>query len=393
MNNPKTVGDTVSLQNDGFQWEKGKKKVKILISGGGTGGHVFPAIAIANTLKEIDDSIDIKFVGAKGKIEMEKVPKAGFPIEGLWISGFHRKLTAQNLLFPFKLIHSLWKANSILNQFKPDVVVGVGGYASGPTLEMATRKKIPCLIQEQNSFAGVTNRLLSNKVNLICVAYDKMDSVFPKEKLSLTGNPVRQDIWNYKGTRNEACKHFVFDNTKKIVLILGGSLGAKSLNIVMKESSELIKSNPNIQFLWQAGKLYIDEYRQYETAQLSNVTITDFIDRMDHAYKMADVVIGRAGALTISELCLVGKPTILVPSPNVAEDHQTHNAMALVEKEAAILVKDKDASSNMIQTALDVLKDEKKQVELSKNILTLAKPNAAKEIAQKVLSLVNVSAG
>ncbi len=365
------------------------KKKKVIISGGGTGGHVFPAIAIANALKKLEPTIDILFVGAQGKIEMEKVPKAGFPIEGLWISGFHRKLTLRNLLFPIKLISSLIKANRIIRKFKPDAVVGVGGYASGPTLEVAARRGISCLIQEQNSYAGVTNRLLANKAKTICVAYENMEKTFPKEKLNVTGNPVRQDIWKSNNTLQAAIKHYNFDSSKKTVLIVGGSLGAKSINEAMRNNASNILSSPNLQFLWQAGKLYIDEFSQCDTAKLSNVTITDFIDRMDLAYKMADVVIGRAGALTISELCLVGKPTILIPSPNVAEDHQTHNAMALVEKNAAILVKDKDASNDMITTAVQLLQDKNQQEQLSQNIKQLGKPHADEDIAKAVLRLMD----
>lgn len=318
---------------------------------------------------------------------MEKVPKAGYPIEGLWISGLHRKLTLRNLLFPIKLLASLLKANRILRHFKPDAVVGVGGFASGPTLEMAARKGIPCLIQEQNSYAGMTNRLLAKRAKKICVAYPNMDKTFDANKIIVTGNPVRQDIWKSKHARSEAFRYYNFDNTKKVVLLVGGSLGAKSLNEAMRASTDLIASYPTIQFLWQAGKLYIEEFSQSKTAQLPNVNISAFIDRMDLAYQMADVVIARAGASTISELCLVAKPAVLVPSPNVAEDHQTHNAMALVREEAAILVKDKDASEKMISTTIDLINDTEKQKSLSQNIQKLAKPNAARDIAQAVLNL------
>lgn len=366
---------------------KAKRAIRVIISGGGTGGHVFPAIAIANALKEKDEKIKFLFVGAKGKIEMEKVPKAGYDIKGLWISGFQRKLTLRNMMFPFKLLHSLWRAHRIVKQFKPDVAVGVGGYASGPTLEMASRKGIPCLIQEQNSYAGITNRLLSKKAQKICVAYDNMDKIFQKNKMCYTGNPVRQDIWNSKVARSEAIRYFKFNDSKKTIMLMGGSLGAKTLNEAMRASHELLANRPDVQILWQAGKLYIEEFSKCQTAQLPNVQITAFIDRMDMAYAMTDIVIGRAGALTISELCLIGKPAILIPSPNVSEDHQTHNAMALVNKFAAVLVRDADAKTRMIPEVLRILEDQELQQNLSTNIKKLAKPNAAKDIAEEVLKL------
>jgi len=369
------------------------RKIKVLISGGGTGGHVFPAIAIANAIKEIHENAEILFVGANGKIEMDKVPKAGYTIKGLWISGFHRKLNLRNifrnLLFPIKLIASLLKARGIVKKFKPDVVVGVGGFASGPTLEIASRMYIPCLLQEQNFFAGKTNRLLSNKASTICVAYDNMDKIFPKEKLVLTGNPVRQGIWNSNVTRNQAVRHFNLLDSKKIIMLVGGSLGAKSLNEAMRANHDLLSQHPEVQILWQCGKLYIDEFSQCKTAALPNVKITAFIDRMDLAYAMSDLVIARAGALTISELCLVGRPTLLVPSPNVAEDHQTYNARALVEKGAAIMLNDKEASEKIISESLKILNDSEKQTTLKENILLLAKPKADKEIAREVLKLIS----
>lgn len=361
---------------------------RIIISGGGTGGHVFPAIAIANEIKKLKPDSEILFVGAEGKIEMEKVPKAGYPIEGLWISGFHRKLTLRNLMFPFKLLSSLWKANRIINRFKPDVVVGVGGYASGPTLEVASRKGIPVLVQEQNSFPGITNRLLAKRASKICVAYDGMERWFPKSKIVLTGNPVRQDLFkNLDQKRDEAIDYFGFEKNKKTIFVFGGSLGARTINNAMAANTELI-NNPDIQVLWQAGKLYIEEMSQSATAALNNVKVVQFIDRMDLAYAMSDIIIGRAGALTISELCLVGKPSILIPSPNVSEDHQTKNAMALVGKNAAVLVKDSDAKELIMKKALEVLNDEDLKKNLSENILKLKKENAAVEIANTVLSLI-----
>ena len=362
--------------------------MKVIISGGGTGGHVFPAIAIANEIKKQRPETDILFVGAQGKLEMEKVPKAGYNIEGLWISGFHRKLTLRNLMFPFKLVSSLFKAFGIINRFKPDVVIGVGGYASGPTLKVATWKKIPTLVQEQNSYPGVTNRLLASKVKRICVAYPLMEKYFPKEKITVTGNPVRQDLIDLGDLRSEGINHFGLDPNKKTIVIIGGSLGARTLNDSMGKNTGLLKNNPEVQVLWQAGKLYIDEFEKSETAALPNVQVKAFIDRMDLAYAMADVLICRAGALTISELCLVGKPAILVPSPNVAEDHQTMNATALSDRKAAVLVKDKNAST-MLETALRILSNEETSNELKRNIKQMGKPDAAKDIVKEIFEMLN----
>jgi UDP-N-acetylglucosamine--N-acetylmuramyl-(pentapeptide) pyrophosphoryl-undecaprenol N-acetylglucosamine transferase len=361
---------------------------KIIISGGGTGGHIFPAIAIADALKEKDPTIQIQFVGAEGKMEMEKVPAAGYPIEGLWISGIQRKLTLQNLLFPFKLISSMWKAGNIIKRFKPDVAVGVGGYASYPTLAMAAKRGIPTLIQEQNSYAGVSNKMLKNKVRTVCVAYDRMEQFFPGANIIWTGNPVRKDIVDLSGKREEALQHFGFKANRKTIVILGGSLGARTLNNSMGANAELLAKHPEVQVLWQAGSMYIEEFKASATAQLENVNVQAFIKRMDLAYAAADVVIGRAGALTISELCLVGKPAILVPSPNVAEDHQTKNAMALVDKGAAILVPDKEAET-MLQVAIELLGNSDQIALLSKNIKQLAKPDAAARIAAEVLKLID----
>jgi len=363
------------------------KELKIIISGGGSGGHIFPAIAIANELKRKRPDVEILFIGATGKIEMEKVPKAGYPIYGLWISGIHRKLTLRNLLFPIKLMHSLWKANQHIGRFRPNVVIGVGGYASFPTLAVASKRGIPTLVQEQNSYAGISNKMLKDKANKVCVAYDKMDRFFPKEKITITGNPVRQDIMDLDGKREEALQHFGFQSDKKTILIFGGSLGARTLNDSMGASTKLLATHSDIQVLWQAGKLYIEEFKNSATANLDQVKVQAFIDRMDLAYAMADVVICRAGALTISELCLVGKPAVFVPSPNVSEDHQTKNAMALVEKEAAIIVKDQDASKEMVAAALKILKEPDLSNRLIHNIKALAKPNAATEIANEVLKL------
>ncbi|MFK8009811.1 MAG: undecaprenyldiphospho-muramoylpentapeptide beta-N-acetylglucosaminyltransferase [Saprospiraceae bacterium] len=361
--------------------------MKVIISGGGTGGHVFPAIAIANEFKRQRPDVDILFVGAKGKLEMEKVPKAGFPIKGLWISGFHRKLTLRNLMFPFKLVSSLFKAFGIIQSFKPDVVIGVGGYASGPTLQVATMKGIPTLIQEQNSFPGITNRLLAKKVNRICVAYDGMEKFFPKEKIILTGNPVRQDIIELADKGKKGKKHFGLDQNKKTILLFGGSLGARTLNNAMAANKDLLEKNQNVQVLWQAGKLYIEEFKNAATAQLPNVKILPFIDRMDLAYAMADVMITRAGASTISELCLVGKPVILIPSPNVSEDHQTMNAKALSTKNAGVLVEEKNAKT-MLEQALHILDNEQVINGLKNNIQKLAKADAAENIVSEILQIV-----
>lgn len=362
--------------------------MRVIISGGGTGGHIYPAIAIANALKKKDPTAEILFVGAKGKLEMEKVPKAGFPIEGLWISGFHRKLTLRNLLFPVKLLSSLLKARKIIKKFRPDLVVGVGGYASGPTLQMATTMGIPALIQEQNSYAGVTNKLLAKKVQKICVAYPNMDKYFPKEKIVFTGNPVRKDIADLKDQYKEALVHYRLDQNKKTTLLFGGSLGARRLNEAMKENSQVIADHPEVQWIWQMGSIYYDEFKDCETAKLENVRGMAFLERMDLAYAVADVAICRAGALTVSELCLVGMPAILVPSPNVAEDHQTKNAMALVNQDAAILVKDSEAKEKIALEAFDLLNDEKKIEELRKQILSLRKETAAEDIVTELMNLV-----
>ena len=361
--------------------------MKVLISGGGTGGHVFPAIAIADAVKKAVPGAQFLFVGAMGKLEMEKVPKAGYQIEGLWISGFQRKLTWKNLLVPFKLGASMWKARRLVRRFRPDVAVGVGGYASGPTLEVASRMGVPSLLQEQNSFAGVTNRLLASKAARICVAFDGMERYFPAEKLVITGNPVRDAIRNSHATREEGIGYFQLDPSRRTILVFGGSLGARSLNEGMALQRDLLAASTDVQVIWQSGSLYIDRFRECETAKLPNVRIMPFIDRMDLAYAAADVIVGRAGAITISELCLVGKPVVLIPSPNVAEDHQTKNAMALVEKDAAVLVKDSETGEWIIRKPLEILKNPAWAGSLGKNILKLAKPNAAEDIAGEVVNL------
>jgi len=361
--------------------------MRIIISGGGTGGHVYPAIAIANTLKEKGVE-DILFVGANGKLEMEKVPKAGFEIEGLDIRGFHRTRKWRNILFPFKLLGSLWKAKKVFDKFGPDVVVGVGGYASGPILKIAQLKNIPTVLQEQNSYPGVTNKLLAKKAKKICVAYKGMEKYFDVDKIRLTGNPVRKDLENISHLRAEAFAHFDLDPDKRTVSIFGGSLGARSVNAAIACQAEMIRSIKNdVQLLWQVGNIYHKEYSQLDIARENNVRMLPFVDRMDFAYAVSDVVICRAGALTISELLLIGKPSVLVPSPNVAEDHQTKNAEALVEASAALMVKDAVAKRKLVAVALELLEDKSMLESLRKNMLRLARPDARNEIAEEILKI------
>jgi len=361
---------------------------KVLISGGGTGGHVFPAIAIANALKEKQSNIELLFVGAKDRMEMEKVPAAGFEIVGLWISGFQRSLSLKNLSFPFKLIFSMIKAWSIIRSFKPDVVVGVGGYASGPVLKVATIKGIPTLIQEQNSYAGITNKLLSDKVNRICVAYDGMERFFPKEKILLTGNPVRKDILNLEGKRILGISHFGLSQNLKTVLVVGGSLGALSINQGIKNSMDLF-TEIGIQLIWQTGKSFYKEAKQEasDSKYMDRFKVYDFVGDMDFAYSAADMIISRAGAIAISELACVGKAVIMVPSPFVAEDHQTKNAMALFDKEAAILVKDHETIEKLGPAAIELLKDQAKMDQMGANIKRLAKFDSAGVIADEIIKM------
>lgn len=356
---------------------------KILISGGGTGGHVFPAIAIANAIRMLVPQSDILFVGANGKIEMTKVPEAGYPIKGLWISGFARKLTLKNLLFPFKLLHSLIKAFFIVKKFNPDVAVGVGGYASGPTLQICNWLGVPTLLQEANSYPGITNKLLGARANTICVAYDKMDKFFDAEKIKITGNPIRKSILEINVSRAEAAKHFDLDPDKPIIFITGGSGGARAINDGIAAGLDNI-NKAGIQLIWQTGKVYLEEYKKYAS---DRIKVLDFIKRMDCAYSSADIIVSRAGG-TIAELCIVGKPVILLPSANVTEDHQTKNVLALSEKNAAILVKDSDSIESLVPTALELIENKDKRTSLSQNIAQLAKPEAAETIAKEVLKLV-----
>jgi len=365
------------------------KQLKVILSGGGTGGHIFPAIAIANELKKIVIDVDILFVGAINKMEMEKVPAAGYKIIGIPIAGFKRKFSISNFKLPFLILQSLITTHKIIKDFKPDVVVGTGGYASGPLLKVAMAKGIPALIQEQNSYAGITNKLLSKKASKICVAFEGMDKFFPKEKIVLTGNPIRQDIFSIKEKRNEAFDFFKLDSSKKTVLVIGGSLGAKAINEAIGEKLNCFVDN-NIQLVWQTGKIYFDEAtKQANKYKDKNIQVLDFISRMDLAYALADVVISRAGAGAISELCIVEKPCILVPLPSAAEDHQTKNAMALVNKQAAILVKDIEAGQLLVNSVLQLVNDLPQQKKLSLNIKALAHLNSANIIALEVLKLAN----
>lgn len=362
---------------------------KVIISGGGTGGHIFPALAIANEIRARNPKAEILFVGAEGKMEMEKIPAAGFHIVGLPIVGFQRKFSLSNFILPFKLMKSLSRAKKILKDFNPEVVIGVGGYASGPILKMATRLKIPTIVQEQNSFPGKTNRLLARSVTVICTAYEGLEAVFPKEKIRLTGNPVRSELQHSTVSREAAFAEFPeLDPTKKTILVIGGSLGARTLNMAVLHAINDYADN-NVQVLWQCGKYYRDVMR----AELRNhptvpILLKDFIGRMDAAYAVADVIVSRAGALSISELCLIGKPVVLVPSPNVAEDHQTRNAMALVSNRAAVLIKDQVAKETVMPTVFRLLEDKEQSAGLAKAIKDMAKPDATKDIVDIAEGLV-----
>ena len=358
-------------------------EIRVIISGGGTGGHIFPALSIANALKAMNSNNKILFVGAEGKMEMEKVPAAGYEIVGLNITGIQRSASFSNIKVPFRIIASLWKARSVVRSFKPDVVVGVGGYASGPVLFAASLMNIPTLIQEQNSYAGVTNRILAKRAKSICVAYDKMEKYFPADRIILTGNPVRQDIASGIINKEDALSHFGLMPGLKTILVIGGSLGARTINESLKSGwSKLIENGTQV--LWQTGKAYYAEAKKFEQESNGLVKVFDFISRMDLAYEAADLVVSRAGASSLSELSLVAKPVILVPSPNVAEDHQTKNAMALVEKDAAVMVKDVDARGSLIQSIVQLLDNKSECEKLKVGIAKLAKRDADKTIAQEV---------
>lgn len=360
--------------------------LKFILSGGGTGGHIYPAIAIANELKNRYPDAEFLFVGAKDRMEMEKVPNAGYNIKGLWISGIQRKLTLTNLMFPFKLISSLWKSRSIIKKFKPDVVIGTGGFASGPLLKMANSKNIPTLIQEQNSYAGITNKWLADKANKICVAYDHMEKYFPEEKIIKTGNPVRQDIKDLDSKRAVGIDHFELDETRKTVLVLGGSLGAKRINeLIANHAKDFEETGVNV--IWQTGKLYYEQYKSLE--ENKRLQVKKYINRMDLAYSVADIIISRAGAGSVSELCIVGKPVILIPSPNVAENHQMKNAMALAVEEACLIMKESEMDEQFKRQFINLLEDEAMQAKLSENIKKLARPNATKDIVNEIEHLIN----
>jgi UDP-N-acetylglucosamine--N-acetylmuramyl-(pentapeptide) pyrophosphoryl-undecaprenol N-acetylglucosamine transferase len=366
-----------------------KQYKKFIISGGGTGGHIFPAIAIARALVKLKPETKILFVGAKGKMEMEKVPAAGFEIEGLPVRGFQRKISLENVKVLINLMKSMRKASGIIKDFAPDVTVGTGGYASGPVLRAAGKKNIPTAIQEQNSYPGITNKILAGKASRIFVAYPGMEKYFPAEKIMFTGNPVRINFENLREKKNDGIKYFGLDPSKKILLILGGSLGARTINrAVMNNFPDLIQKD--VQLLWQCGKIYYDEAKRlWDKEKPRNIVMKDFISKMDLAYAVADVVISRAGAGTISELCLASKPCILVPSPNVAEDHQTKNAMTLVNSKAALLVRDNEAEENLLKVALKLMHDNERKDVLAGNISKLAVSDSAKKIAEELFKLVD----
>jgi UDP-N-acetylglucosamine--N-acetylmuramyl-(pentapeptide) pyrophosphoryl-undecaprenol N-acetylglucosamine transferase len=361
------------------------KPYKFIISGGGTGGHIYPAIAIANELKNRFPDAEFLFVGANDKMEMQKVPQAGYAIEGLWIAGIQRKITLQNAMFPMKLVSSLLKSRSIIKKFKPDAVIGTGGFASGPLLQMANSMNIPTVIQEQNSYPGITNKLLSKKANTICVAYENLERFFPKEKIVFTGNPVRQDILDIDSKRSEALSYFNLDANKKTLLVIGGSLGARRINQLMAKEIDFLLSN-NLQIIWQCGNLYLSEYKQF--SEVENVQVISFIDRMDLIYAAADFVISRAGASSVSELCLVGKPTLFIPSPNVAEDHQTKNAKAITDKNGALLLKESELDEKFESVFNKLIRDENLQKALGENMRQLAKPNATRDIVEEIVKLI-----
>lgn len=362
-----------------------KETYKFILSGGGTGGHIYPAIAIANELKFRFPNAKILFVGAKNRMEMEKVPQAGYEIEGLWISGIQRKLSLENLKFPFKLLSSIFRSRKIIKNFKPDAVVGTGGFASGPLLQVANSTGIPTLIQEQNSYPGITNKLLSKKAKSICVAYEGLERFFPKEKIVLTGNPIRKDLINAENKSAEASSHFKLDNTKLTLLVLGGSLGARRINQLIESKLSFFSEN-KIQLIWQCGKLYYEQYKEYSNKE--GVQVHAFLNQMDMAYAAADIIISRAGASSVSELCIVGKPVMFIPSPNVAEDHQTKNAQAIVSKNGAVMLREKDIEDDFDNLFSELVNNKSKRDSLGQNIKSLALPNATKDIVDEIEKLL-----
>ena len=357
---------------------------KFILSGGGTGGHIYPAIAIANELKLRFPDAEFLFVGAEDKMEMQKVPQAGYAIKGLWIAGLQRQINLKNAMFPFKLVNSLWKSKRIIKDFKPDVVIGTGGFASGPLLQVANSMGVPTVVQEQNSYPGITNKLLSKKARVICVAYENLERFFPKEKMVLTGNPVRQDLLDIASKREDAIALFKLDASKKTLLILGGSLGSRRINQLIEKELENIQSQ-NVQIIWQCGKLYFEDYKKYNQ---NGVQVVAFIEKMDFVYAAADIIISRAGASSVSELCIVGKPVIFIPSPNVAEDHQTKNAKAILDKQGAILLKEADLEVQFSPVFESLLNDEIQQMDLSQNIRSLGLPQATQQIADEIVKLI-----
>ena len=363
------------------------QQFKVLISGGGTGGHIFPALAIAKALEKKVSNIEILFVGATGKMEMTKIPAEGYKIQGLWISGLQRRLSIKNLSFPFKVISSLLSARKIIKKFNADIAIGTGGYASGPVLYMAAKSGIPTLVQEQNSYPGITNKILSKVVDKVCVAYDNMTKFFPKNKIIFTGNPIRQDLLEFESKKQLGISHFNLDKKNKTVLVIGGSLGARTINRTIDKNLLFFAEN-NLNLIWQTGKSYQKKAEQsVKEKAVKGINAYTFIEEMDLAYGAADIIISRAGAIAISELCCIGKPTILIPSPNVSEDHQTKNAQAVVNKKAALLVKDNEADSKLVNCLSELIEDARLQYELAKNIKNLAVTDAADKIANEALIL------
>lgn len=362
------------------------KKIKIILSGGGTGGHIYPAIAIANEIKKQFPDSEILFVGAKDKMEMQKVPQAGYNIKGLWISGIQRKLSLDNLMFPFKLISSLWNSFKIIKNFKPDVVIGTGGFASGAVMQVANWLKIPTVIQEQNSYPGITNKLLAKKAQTICVAYSGLNRFFINNNIIETGNPVRADILDIESKKYEAINYFKLDSNKKTLVVLGGSLGARTINRLIEANLEDFKKQ-NIQVLWQCGKFYFDEYKKYTNSE-NTIQVLSFVDRMDLLYAAADFIISRSGASSVSELAIVAKPTIFIPSPNVAEDHQTKNAKAIADQNAAILIKEAELDQKFKSVFENLISDSDLQQKMSANFKKLAKPNATIDIVKNIMNII-----
>ncbi|MNK06976.1 UDP-N-acetylglucosamine transferase [compost metagenome] len=358
---------------------------KFILSGGGTGGHIYPAIAIANELKERFPDSEILFVGASDKMEMQKVPQAGYKIIGLWIAGIQRRLTLDNAMFPVKLLSSLVKSRGIIKEFKPDVVIGTGGFASGPLLKAAGILGVPTVIQEQNSFPGITNKWLAKNASKICVAYDNLERFFPANKIVFTGNPVRSDIIDVDGNKEEAMHRFELNPAKKTLLVLGGSLGSRRINQLIAKELTWLQAQ-GMQVIWQCGKFYFEEYRHYGDKE--GVKVLSFIDRMDLVYAAADVILSRSGASSVSELCIVGKPVIFIPSPNVAEDHQTKNAKAIVDKEGALLLKETQLDTQFQPVFSDLMTNTEKQQKLRENIKKMAKVNATKDIVDEIVKLI-----